>query len=204
MRLLLPLLSVLLAAAPGPLLPQPIATSDVEAFQARAEAEGARPAAARLACEDLVEGIALCYRLQQADTLRFVTEADLAAWELSRAALRATAAGVGKDSPLQQRQIDGGGVYYEIVSPQGHEALVLLHPEWLSALGPRPRVAFPARGVALAWAADDPEVDHIMAVAVRRAFEQYEGPISPTVLTWDVGRWRTWGEAKPKEPPAGP
>ncbi|MCB9743012.1 MAG: hypothetical protein H6741_02715 [Alphaproteobacteria bacterium] len=202
--LLLSLLSLVLAGAPGVLLPQPIMRSDVDAFAAHALAEGAKPAASRLACEDLAEGISLCFRVEAGGKLRFVTEADLTAWEMSREALRANAAGAGKESPLQQRAIEGGGVYYEIVAEQGHESLLLLHPEWLASLGPRPRVAFPARGVALAWAADDPEVDHIMAVAVRRAYEQYDGPISPLVLTWDAGKWRPWGEAKPTPPAPSP
>ncbi|MCB9758719.1 MAG: hypothetical protein H6739_02670 [Alphaproteobacteria bacterium] len=198
--MLFALLAAAFAAAPGPVLPLVLPAEAPPQFSEQAAARGVVGLAGALACEPLVEALTLCYRVERDGKLHYVTLADAAAWGLPLDDLRAAAAGALDHSPLVPQEIEGGGVYHQVVAPQGREAVVLLKPEWLTAVGRFPMVAIPARGVVVVWAGGNPETDRIMAVAVRRMFDELPDPISPVVIRWDAGRWVTWGEAKPRPP----
>lgn len=191
-----------LAAAPGVVVPQPLPVDRISAYVQAAMAEGRTGADAQPACRELVAPISLCFRVEEAGQLRVVTRGDLQRWGLDLPALERQAAGALTTNPMVRRTIEGGGAYYEIVAPDGREAVILLHPEWLAEAGPDARVALPAVGTVLVWSAGDAEIDQILAVGARKMFEQYEAPLTPLVLRWDGSAYKAWGEAKPK--PVGP
>jgi hypothetical protein len=193
-----------LAALPaGDFLPQPTSVDERIVQAERLRAQGKTGTAAELACEDLVlNELYLCFRRVEGDRAPYVTQAELAAWGASTADLRARASSLLTTNPLQLRKIDGGGQYYEVICPPGREAVVLLHPEWLSTVGPVPLVTSPVQGVVLVWDAMDPEVNKIVAVGARKMFEGYPGAISPLVYRWNGSGFVAWGDARPRDPAA--
>ena len=193
-----------LAALPaGDFLPQPTSVDERIVQAERLRAQGKTGTAAELACEDLVlNELYLCFRHVQGDRAPYVTQAELAAWGASTADLRARSAALLTSNPLQLRKIEGGGQYFEVVCPPGREAVVLLHPEWLTTVGPVPLVTSPVQGVVLVWDAMDPEVNKIVAVGARKMFEGYPGAISPLVYRWNGAGFVAWGDARPRDPAA--
>ena len=189
------LVAAALAEPPGPILASPEGSDAPLLFREQAKGEGK---ARELVCDPLVEGIVLCFRVEAEGTRRYVTEADLVAWQTSRAGLRRRAAETLDESPLVKVELDGGGHYWQSTAEPGREGTVLLHPEWLAAVGEPALVAVPARGALVAWAPGDPELDKIVAVGARQMFDQLDHPVSPTVMRLSEGEWSVWGEAKPR------
>lgn len=186
------------AAPPGQVLAT-LETPDVPgAYKEVAEGRGMTGAATELVCRDLLaDELLLCFRVVEAGKRRYVHAGDLTAWGVDIAGLEAAAAAALDESPLEAQPIDGGGQWWLGAVPAGREATLLLQPEWLAAVGPRPVVGVPAAGVVMAWSAGDEELDTIVAVGVRRAFETQERPISPLCLEWTGAGWKAWGEARP-------
>lgn len=193
---LLPALA--LASPPGQVLAV-VETPDAPgAYRELAAGRGLEGAQTELVCRDLVaDELLLCFRVVDGGVRRYVHAGDLAAWGLDVSGLEALAAAALSESPLARQSIEGGGTWYAVEAPPGRELTVLLHPEWLAAVGPRPVLGVPAAGAVMIWGAGDEELDTIMAVAVRRAFETQPRPISPLCLEWTGERWEAWGEAKP-------
>ena len=71
---------------------------------------------------------------------------------------------------------------------------LFLRPHWLR-VGVGAVFSVPALGVVWAWKWGDAENDQIMAVGVRRIFEQADFPLSPKILRYSEGAWVVWGEA---------
>lgn len=200
MSLLAALLTLLLtpAVVPAGVYAQPVAADQPAAWREQVLAQGGGAAKAELACRPLVPEIALCFRYEQEGRLRWVTGEELAAWGADRPALEARAAGALDHSPLVPQAADGGGTWFLSTAPPGREATVLLRPDWLAPLGPGARVALPAQGVVMAWAAGDPLLDQAAAITARKAWESAAVPISPVVLVWDGQEFRSWAEAVPR------
>lgn len=198
MLLIAPLLRLVLAGAPPVLLAQPVAADQPQAWRELVQAEGGSAARAALSCRAMVPEIALCFRYLDEGRLRWVTGEELARWGLTLEEVERLAAGALSQSPWTPQPVEGGGTWFLSSAEQGREATVLLHPEWLDAIGPGARVALPAQGVVMAWAAGDPQLDQAASVAVRKAWEDARVPISPVVLVWEGGRLRTWAEAVPR------
>jgi len=111
--------------------------------------------------------------------------------------LKAAAASALETNPLEAQAVEGGGQWWLGGVAAGREATILLRPDWLISLGERPVVGIPASGVVMAWGAGDEELDTILAVGVRRAFETQPKSITPLCLEWTGESWQAWGEAKP-------
>lgn len=161
-----------------------------------ARGQGLEGPDARLSCKLLADPLTLCLKVEEEGKRRYVSQGDLQRWELTDVRARELAAGAVEDNPWQQVPIDGGGHYHQVKADPNRASAALLHPEWLSTLGPNPVVAVPARGVVVGWSAGDPELDKIMAVAVRRMYDELPEPLSPVALSWTDKGWRTWGQAK--------
>jgi hypothetical protein len=189
----------LLASAepPGRVLPTVEAATVPALYAEYAAARGDQGAARELACEPLVGDVWLCFKVEVDGKRRYVTQADLALWATDTSGLRTQAAGVhGESSLLKAQTLDTGEVWWEAKGPDA--AAVLLHPEWLSAVGANPVVAVPAKGVVVAWDAGDADLDKIMAVGVRQMFETLEHPVTPVVFRWSGTHWVRWGQATPQ------
>lgn len=168
--------------------------------------EQRRPSVA-LVCEVLwTDAVLLCYRVREGERRRWVTEADLAAWSVSRAELRATMearAAATVAGPPPQVPIQGlAASYLQDADADGWSAAWLLRPEALSrALGVPPLLAAaPSDGVVVAWRPDGGPVDRVMAVGVREMFDQQRGGVSPVIHLWDGSRWSRFGQAIPPPP----
>ena len=147
-----------------------------------------------LACSALVEEVLqLCYRLEADGVRRYVTTADLAAWDMDLHELRVHAADALTENPLKRIDIDGGGHYFQSAAPTGREATVLLHPEWL---GEGRVVGVPSRGVVVVWTPGDEQLDKMVSVGVTQMHSQLPHPITPVVIQPSEEGWKKWGEAK--------
>jgi hypothetical protein len=196
--LALALVAAAIAAPTGPVAPVIETPAAPDAYRDLAASRGGEGAAAELACRALVEDeLLLCFRVSEGGRSRYVNAADLSAWGLDLEGLEAAAAAALSENPWSPQEIEGGGRWWLAQAPEGQEAIVLLRPDWLSALGPAPVVCAPAVGVVMGWSAGDEELDTIVAVGARRAFETRPRPISPLCLRWTGAGWEPWGEARP-------
>jgi len=185
-----------LAAAPGPLSVSPEPADAAEQYRVWASSKGASGEAAEVACRELAgQGPKLCLRVEDEERRRYVTRADLAAWGLTHAEAEAAAVEVLTASPWELRELDGGGSWWEIPVNDVSALAALAHPRWF----PGDLVAMPSRSTLLAWRSDGGELDHIMLVAVRRAYEAADDPVSPVVLRWGDSSWGVFGQARPAE-----
>ncbi len=184
------LVSLALAGSPpGVVLASPEPPSAPEVY-AKEGGEGS------LACEPMLEEVVLmCFRLEADGKRRYVTTADLAAWDLDLDELKTHAAAAIDENPLKRIEVDGGGHYWQSAAPAGREATVLLHPEWLQTVGATPVVGLPSRGVVVVWDSGDAELDTMVAVGVTRMHEQLPHPVTPVALRWTENGWARWGEA---------
>ena len=184
-------LSVALAGrVPGVVLPSPEPPT-APALYEQGGGEG------ELACRALVdEVVLLCFRIEAEGKRRYITTADLAAWDTSLADLEALAASTLTENPLKPIAIEGGGSYWQSAAPVGREAVVLLHPEWLAIAGENPVVGIPSRGVVVVWSPGDDEVDTMVSVGVTQMHGSLPHPITPVVLQKDEEGWSRWGEAR--------
>lgn len=177
------------------------------------------PERAPLACTPMWEGHAqLCFRVREGGRNRWVTEADLGRWEVDRAALRLHVLERGQAivrSAVEQRYVEGmpesaASRYLQVRDGDGWAVAGVLQARALSEVlgGGKLRVALPRAGVLFAWA--DPEVagltpaqaaelDHILTVATREAYEAADDAVSPMVHVWKDGRFVPFAVARPKE-----
>lgn len=184
------------SAAP-PTLVASVETRDIhQLFTEYAKEKGWSGEQAKLSCKVLAGPLTLCLKAEEQGQRRYVTQAELRAWGLDAEGARALAGERIGASPWEPVEIDGGGRYFQVKTAPGHEATVFLHPEWLLALGPEPRIAAPAKGVVVAWTGGDAELDQIMAVGVAKMNEQLPDRLSPMALTWNGQAWVAWGQAK--------
>ena len=184
-------LSVALAGrVPGVVLPSPEPLS-APALYEEGGGEG------KLACRVFVEEVALmCFRIEADGKRRYVTTADLAAWDTSLEQLEELAAGTLPENPLKPITIEGGGSYWQSSAPVGREAVVLLHPEWLAIAGESAVVGIPSRGVVVVWSPGDSDVDTMVSVGVTQMHGSLPHPITSVVLQKDEEGWSRWGEAR--------
>lgn len=189
---------------PDSVLPRPVSVGTSERYAAWAAARGRTGARTRLACGPWLERLELCFTYEAAGVRRWVTEADLEAWNADRAAVEAQARSHVETGWTEERpafvEVEGGGGSY-LLSAQGDEldmAGVFL-PDRLSArLGTaHPAVGMPARGVFIAFSLEDDDLAHIVTVGIRRAWDSMDEPLSPLAYRWNGSAWETWGEAKP-------
>lgn len=178
----------------------------VAAYAEAATKRGRVGAAARPDCRPAFDGLLFCLTLVTPDGWRYATVSDVKAWKMTseqahrQAAERLRAMSV-KDR-LKAQTVQGvPGAYFAARLDDGQDAAPLLVPERLAAhLGGPPVVAIPAQGALVAWVPDNPELDTVVAVGVRRMYEASDHAISPRIYRWGKDGWMVWGEAK-KPPP---
>lgn len=158
---------------------------------------------AELACDPLWAGQALvCFKVADQGKRRWVTTPDLITWGVNVIELREEVASRALQAPPPRReQVPDTRLSYFIADEGPWTLALALNPQHLPTLvgSPVAMVAVPADGVLLAWTPGSAELDKIMAVAVREAWETGQGPVSAVVHSWDGKRWRPFGEAVPTE-----
>ncbi len=198
------LVSLCSAAPPEGLLPVVDRPGLQVSWSEQARAAGAEGEAGVLACRSFAEGLALCFTVPDGEGRRMVTLHDLSAWQVDLAAVEAAAlvgvvAGLDESRP-QRVQIEGDSRGY-LLSAEGDglDHAGLFDPGALAARfdGAPHGVGVPARGVLIAFALGDSELETMVAVGIRRLWETVDDPITPAVYTWSGDRWVIWGEAKP-------
>lgn len=193
-----------IASAAIPLSVRPVAApDDAPALFAEWASERGR-AGEVLACRDVwPDELLVCFTFEQDSVRRWVSDRDLAAWEVDLDGLVRAVADRAK-APLAQRpratRIDDmAGTYWLSAEGDGWDAALLLRPEWIVArVGGAPvLVAVPVDGTVLAWRPGDAALDKVLAVGARKMFEAQPAGVTAVVHEWDGERWRAFGEAKP-------
>lgn len=159
-----------------------------------------------LACDVLVEDhVRLCFRRKDGDALRWVTEAEVAAWSTSVKALRAHVTEASRARALKPETLPIDGMeasYHRWVDGEGWAVAPLLWAAELGKqLGPDARFAMPAGTVALAWGAGDGDVDKALAVGVVELAEEQPGEVSRVVFRLDGDALVPFAEATPATAP---
>lgn len=194
-------LAAAVTAAPlADLRPVPAPWDAPEQYAAFAKSKGRTDA---LACTPfLPDEVQLCFRVWEDGRRRWVTTADLAAWDttLEVVAAEVTKAARERDVPVERIPIDGmAPSYLRLRDGDGWAAAALLSPARLvDALGGTPiLVGVPTEGVAVAWRAGDPEVDHVMTVGVRELHDAGPAAVTATVHAWTGTQFVRFGRADP-------
>lgn len=185
--------SVALAAPPPALAPM-IAPTDAPTQWAAARAAAGKPADP-LVCGPLwADAALLCFQVNG----RWVTEADLTAWQVSASDLRATVvAAAPARVVLAPKQVEGR-TYWTADGPWAGAAL-LAPGDVAKKLGVDAFYgAAPSQGVTLIWIPGDADLDRMMAVGARKMYDALDGSVSPLVFRWSATGWAVFAEAKPK------
>lgn len=189
------LLAVAVAAAAPPEGATPVLATPGVHDQWAAWREGRGLAVDPLACERFVEGAILCLRYQG----RWVTEAELATWDVSFAEARAVlAARAPASTPtLDVHTIEGmpGVHYWRADGAWVAGALLDPHLLQLATASQQVAVAVPNDSVLLAWVPGDVDLDKVLAVAAAEAYASQPNGVSATVWLWTGSSWTTYGEA---------
>ncbi|MEZ4323174.1 MAG: hypothetical protein R3F61_37265 [Myxococcota bacterium] len=165
---------------------------------APAQYEKAFPRKPGLACAPLLpEHALLCFRVWEGQKRRWVTVADLTAWQTDLDALVSHvtkgAQKVLENEPTAQKVVDMDAVYHDLRDGDGWAVAPLVAGSREKLV----RVAIPSTGVFLTWEAGSPELDRVMAVGVREIYEASEDAVTPMVHVWRDGRFVPFVQAKP-------
>lgn len=194
------LLSVCLAGPPQDVMPLVERASIQVAWSEKVRANGAEGPAAVVACRDFAEDLVLCFTVPEGEGQRMVTQADLEAWACDMAvveqrAVTAVQEGMSTERP-QVVPVEGDTRTY-LLSAEGDglDQAALFSPEALRLRfgGSDFAVGIPARGVLVAFALGDRELETIVTVGIRRLWESLEDPITPVVYGWNGEAWTAWG-----------
>ncbi len=186
---------------PPELRPMAAPADAASRWRVAAEDAGKKGGDAQILCELLAEQLSVCLVKGASGELDYVTQTDAASWGLDAPALQARAkeaavAGFGQGRPAEASIEGMSGRYWVSAEADGLDAAGLLYPERLAAIaGGEPVVAVPVQGALLFWLPGDPELDKVMAVAVRRMYDAGPQRVSPLVYHWKEGRWAVWGSA---------
>ena len=159
-------------------------------------------AAAGYVCRQLSEGLALCAACGDRLLRETELEPHSVRGEDVLAMLTANSATYVTEQRLVRQQIADmpGASYWVSQVGDGFDAAGLLHPERLSELaGTSPVIGIPTVGTFLMWIPGEGELDTVMAVGVRRIFEEASHPVSDKVYRWHNGAWVVWGEVVESE-----
>ena len=155
----------------------------------------------KLACQDYIGKMKMCFRYLQKGKLPYVDKKLLKKWKISQLSLLTLAEKNAKLQVTSKRyrfqeiaEIQGG--YWISDKKDGWDAAGFLHPKRLTRLLQRkPLVAMPQAGTFLFWEAGNPMLDKVMAVGVREIYDNSEHPISSAIYHYDGAKWMIWGEA---------
>lgn len=193
------LLGLAAAAPPLGLVAEP---SDFPgAYSATAEGLGRAGAASQPDCRPAFDGLLFCLTIVTPDGWNYATLGDLKRLGLgseqahSQAAERLRSLSVADRFGAQA--VEGlPGRYHAAALNDGQDAAPLLVPETLAVvLGGPLVVAIPAQGAVVAWVPGNPVMDKVLAVGVRRMYDEAKHGISPKLYRWSKDGWIVWGEA---------
>lgn len=178
-------------------------------FREDALARGATGTATAVACLPFAGPLLTCFTVVDGGppVRRYVTAADLGLWRASEECLRETVLRREAATVTEQRPrwvpVEGDARRY-LLSAEGDglDHVAAFFPERIQARlgGGAFALGVPSRDVLIAFPLGDADLERIVAVGVRRAWETLEHPVSPVVLAWKDGTWKEWGEARPAAP----
>ncbi len=190
--------------------PLPTAWPDevVTAYPEAARGAGATGAATEPACTQAARGLQLCVVVEDGGTRRLASMADVDRWGGLRGAL-AHAKAAADDAAagfIDATVPDMPGATYRVRSRRdGLDTALVARPDLLPRVAEGPVVVgFPDAHTTLVWTPGNAERDKVLAVAVRKAWEVAERPVSPMVYRWNGESWTPWGAAKPAEASPAP
>ena len=170
-------------------------------YQEAAKAAGYEGAALLPACREWSPHFFMCFMVEEDEVRRMVHLGDLGAWGMSleqaEAAARVRAQGSFTMESGREVYPEGmGASYWVFDSGDGLASTALLLPRELEKhLGGMPNIAVPGRDLVIAWVPGDPEFDRMIAIGVRRLYEESDQPVSPVVMRRNGKGWTRWGEA---------
>jgi hypothetical protein len=177
------------------ILPEVAPVGLPEAYAESRRAAGFSGSKTEPMCVSLVEELLVCFRIQREGRLEWLSKGDLSELGLLEEEFPGIVGEAAYPNPLVKKNVPGGGEWWQVEAEKGLQDLLFLRPHWLDRVGEGAVVSIPAHGVVLAWKSGDAENDQIMAVGVRRIFEQADFPLSPKILRYSEGAWVVWGEA---------
>lgn len=155
------------------------------------------------ACMQAAPGLQQCLMLQEGGRRRLATAADLDAHGGQVAAFRSAAAmGRAALAGLEEiavPEMPGRSIRVRSAGDGLDTALVAAPDAVYARFGAATVMAFPDAATTLVWNRGEPELDKILAVAVRRAWEAADRPVSPRVYRWDGEGLVEWAAARPAE-----
>lgn len=158
------------------------------------------------ACAAAAPGLQRCLMVEEAGRRRLATGVDvqrLGGWPAVEARLAAVARPAVEG--LAERPVPDmpGRTFFVRSQRDGLDTALVAAPRAVHArFGPATVMAFPDAHTTLVWRRGDPELDKVLAVAVWRAWEAAERPVSPRVYRWDGEGLVEWAAARPSGPPA--
>lgn len=179
----------------------------VTAWPAHAKAQGLSGSALEPACTQAAKGLQQCLMVEEAGKRRLATGADVAriggharVLSAGRAAARAAIDGL-VEAPVPDMP---GRTYFVRSRGDGLDTALVADPGRVhAAFGAATVMAFPDARTTLVWKRGDPELDKVLAVAVRKAWEAAERPVSPRIYRWDGDGLVEWAAARPTDSPGG-
>jgi hypothetical protein len=196
---------------------------DVRAqYRAWAAGQGLTGPAGELVCKDLAEAVLLCFATETDGAGGYLTEAgrgalgkgkasEIAALErAARIHAKAAIAEMERRAPVGFPAAVSGAPdapgYWVSAREDGRAHAPLLDPAALTArFGKSWVVAVPTRDLLVVWVPGEPQFDKVMAVGVRRAYDDApDTQVSPLVYRWTDEGWKTWGAAVPVAPTTDP
>jgi hypothetical protein len=170
-------------------------------YREAAEAAGYEGAALLPACREWSSHFFMCFMVEEEGMRRMVHLGDLGEWGMSLEEAEATASvrALGSFVMESGREVHPEGMsasYWVFDRGDGLASSALLLPRELEKhLGGTPNIAVPGRDLVIAWVPGDPDFDRMIAIGVRRLYEESDQPVSPVVMRWNGKGWARWGEA---------
>jgi hypothetical protein len=179
-----------------------------EAYRAYALSQARSGLRGELACRGLAPGLRLCFRSGEIEGVGYVTQSHLTGWgetlpQVEARALHASLRGFGVDRPAPVTVEGMTGRYWMSAEDDQLDHAGMLYPDRLAAIaGENPVVGVPARGILVFWVPGDADFDKVVAVGVKRLYEEAQHAVSPDIFRWNGNEWVLWASVQPTEPAA--
>ena len=172
-------------------------------YRFAAETAGLDGPALTPACRAWSAFFAMCFMVEEDGARRLIHQGDLEEWQVDDAELEelARSQGLSLLSTFSGHQVGIADLkddaYWLFEGENGLASTALLYPEWMvDRVGEGMVLAIPSRGRVVAWVPGDEEVDRVIAIGIRRLYEQAQIPVSSVIVRWNGQAWVRWGEAQ--------
>jgi len=174
-------------------------------WPAHARGQGRTGPALEPACAQAAKGLQRCLMVEEAGKRRLATGEDIARWG-SRGGAERRAAAVARgaldglvETPVPEMP---GRTLFVRSAGDGLDTALVASPRAVhDRFGAATVMAFPDAHTTLVWRRGDAQLDKVLAVAVRRAWEASDRPVSPAIYRWNGDGLVEWAAARPSEPP---